>query len=139
MLLVGFATTLATKAPLDVTVLRGIGAPFTEEADGRIMNQIRVKVTNRRREEDQVTLHVEELVGADLSARDITVIAPENPLIIGAGATRATSMFVLLPRRAFPGGERHVTLVLTDKHGYREVVHWQLLGPVASASAGAAK
>ena len=128
-LLVGLATALVTKAPADVTVLRAVDAPFTEEADGRISNQIRVKITNRRGADQQYALVVKGLENANLSASDITVVAPENPLAVKAGATRSTSVFVLLPRRAFVAGERHLDLVFTDSKGYTETVGYRLLGP----------
>src|SRR5207247_1420809 len=35
------------RSPIDVTILRGIGAPFTALPDGRIENQLRLKVQNR--------------------------------------------------------------------------------------------
>jgi len=129
VMLVGLLSALVTKAPADVTVLRAIDAPFTAEADGRISNQVRIKITNRRGADQQYTLEVKGLEGAGVAASDITVVAPENPLAVAAGATRSTSIFVLLPRRAFIDGERHIDLVFTDSKGYTETVGYRLLGP----------
>ncbi len=128
----GLVTTLAMKAPADVTILRGLDGPFTEEADGRISNQIRVKVTNRGSRDELYTLSVAQLSGGGLdSATDVVIVAPESPLPVKAGATRATSMFIVLPRRAFVNGERVVQIVVTDTKRYADRESWRLLGPSA--------
>ena len=57
------------------------------------------------------------------------MVAPENPLLVKAGDTRATSVFVLLPARAFPNGERFITINVSDDRGYQESVRYRLLGP----------
>ena len=125
----GLVTTLATKAPADVTVLRGAGAPFTEEGDGRVSNQIRVKISNRTNSEQRYTLTAAGLDDDDAPAASATVIAPENPLIVTAGATRTTSIFVLLPRHAFEHGERWMRLTIRDGAGWSEEQRYRLLGP----------
>ena len=129
ILLGGLGTAWFTKAPVDVTILRGLDGPFTEEGDGRISNQIRIKVTNRRGSEQQYTVRFEGIEGNGIAASDLLVVAPENPITVKAGETHATSMFVLLPRRAFHDGERRMTVVVTDTQGYREEIAWRLLGP----------
>ena len=128
----GIATTFS-KAPADITILRAVGAPFTEEADGRIANQIRVKITNRRDVEAQYTLAIPDLQpdvqNATKGSVAASIVAPENPLIVAGGATRSTSVFIVLPRTAFRGGQRTVGLVFTDGQGYTETVPYRLLGP----------
>jgi cytochrome c oxidase accessory protein FixG len=139
-LLGGLAAALVLKQPADLTVLRGLDGPFQEEADGRIANQIRVKLTNRRGEPAEFAIAVEGLLSGDLRADEVRVVAPENPLRVGAGETRTTSLFVLLPRRAFVRGERNITLRVRDARGYDESVSWRLLGPTGAATgAGSAR
>lgn len=121
----GLITAISAKATADVTVLRGIGAPFVEEADGRIANQIRIKVTNRGNDEARYRLELQGVAGG-------RVIAPENPLIVAPGATRITSVFVLLPRSAFHDGERPVTIGVSDAKGFTKEIPWRLLGPSES-------
>jgi polyferredoxin len=135
LLLTGLATALAVKQTADLTVLRGLDGPFTTEADGRISNQIRVKLTNRQGDTRAYTITVEGLVDSVLTARDVTVIAPENPLMITGGATRTTSLFVLLPPQAFRQGERWATLRVSDGRGYQEEVQYRLLGPARTSGA----
>ncbi|MFN8860533.1 MAG: cytochrome c oxidase accessory protein CcoG, partial [Gemmatimonadaceae bacterium] len=122
ILLGGLVTAMLRKPPADLTVLRGLDGPFATEADGRISNQIRIKLTNRRSDPMAYTIVLDSLVRQDLRATDVTVVAPENPLTVDAGATRTTSVFVLLPARAFPTGDRMITITVTDERGYRESV-----------------
>ena len=129
ILLGGLAVALFMKASADITVLRAVDAPFSEEADGRVSNQIRVKITNRGGSERQYTLAFEGLDGTGVDRSEVSVVAPENPLIVAGGATRTTSVFVLMPRKAFANGERRVRMVFTDGKGFTETVNYRLLGP----------
>ncbi len=122
---------LDNKAAADVTLLRSVERPFTEEADGRISNQVRVKIANRAGEDRAYTLTV---VGAD----DGTVVIPVNPFPIGAGRTETTSLFILLPRASFAGGDRMVTLRVSDGEDFTGEYAYRLLGPRPAASPGAA-
>lgn len=134
VLLGGLGYNLVTKAPADITVLRGIDAPFTEEADGTIANQLRVKIANRRNETRRFAIVVHGVTGEELSATDVRVVAPENPLVVDAMGTRSTSLFVLLPRRAFTNGERAITLTISDGSGYEITVPYRLLGPAGGSA-----
>jgi len=136
LLLGGLASALVLKKPADLTVLRGLDGPFSTEADGRIANQIRVKLTNRTGDVTRYQIALDGLTGADLTPSEVTVIAPENPLLVHEGETRTTSVFVLIPPRAFVGGERWITIDVSDPRGYREQVRYRLLGP-SGPSAGA--
>lgn len=134
VLITGLATSLATKEAADITVLRGLEAPFIEQPDGRIANQIRIKITNRRNSDQQYQMVFDGLENASLSATEINIVAPQNPLPVGAGATEATSVFILLPRSAFTKGERPFTLVVTDSKGVEQRIPYRLLGPAAAST-----
>jgi hypothetical protein len=54
---------------------------------------------------------------------------------VDAGATRATSVFVLLPRRAFTAGERRITVRVRDDRGAEQSVPYRLLGPTDAPAA----
>jgi polyferredoxin len=129
VLLSGLGYNLVMKDPADVTVLRGIDAPFTEEADGSIANQLRIKIANRRYESRRYAIVVNGLVGSELSATDVRVVAPENPLPVDGMSTRSTSVFLLLPRRAFTNGERQITITVSDGSGFDVTIPYRLLGP----------
>jgi polyferredoxin len=132
VLLGGLAVALIRKPAADLTLLRGLGAPFTEEPDGRIANQLRIKLTNRRGDPMRYTIRLDGLEALGGAA---TVVAPENPLPVDAGATRATSVFVLLPRRAFTAGERRITVRVRDDRGAEQSVPYRLLGPTDAPAA----
>lgn len=132
LLLGGLVATLVLKKPADLTVLRGLDGPYATESDGRISNQIRVKITNRRDSDMDYTITVGGLTEAGIKPEDITVVAPENPLPVEKGATRTTSLFVLIPPGAFANGERWITLTVTDPHGYQETEKYRLLGPMGT-------
>jgi polyferredoxin len=137
ILIGGLITALVLKESADLTVLRGgLEGPFTEEADGRVSNQIRIKITNRGSEAMPYTVTLDGLTEAGLRPDEITIVAPENPLRVDAGATRTTSLFVLLPRRGFTNGERMITISVTDGRRYLESVNYRLLGPVGNAPTG---
>jgi cytochrome c oxidase accessory protein FixG len=125
ILLLGLVATLTTsllaKPLAEVTILRGIGAPFSESGE-LIVNQIRVKIRNRA---DAAQSYHIEIVGLDGGQ----LIAPEDPLLIAAGEQRSTSVFVMAPKTAFLHGSRAVHFRVTDNHGHRAEYPYQLLGP----------
>lgn len=117
-----FVFALATRSPADVTLLGGQGAPFTQDADGQVVNQVRFKVANRTGEARAYTITYLDSDGAKL-------IAPENPVRVPAGETVTTTVFVVQPADRFPGGERAVRFRLSDGDAYTREFAWRLLGP----------
>jgi polyferredoxin len=119
--LIAFVWMLGARADAEVTVLRGLGAPYTLQA-GTVVNQVRVKVTNRGERDRRFSI---ELSGAP----EARLIAPMNPLPVPAGEIRGTSLFVLLPPAAFEDGERAVEVAVRDGERYQVKVPYRLLGP----------
>ena len=113
---------LGTKADTDVTLLRGVGAPFTREPDGTVVNQVRVKLTNRARAD---RAYLVELVGP----AEARLVIPVNPIAVAPGRTVETSVFVVLPETGFMRGEARAHFRLSDGTGYREEFNYRLLGP----------
>lgn len=122
------ALTLGTRADAEVTLLRSSSEPYRMEADGRIANQLRVKIVNRSNAPQQYSITVDGLQGG-------TVIAPELPLTVGAGAQRTTSLFLLAPFTTFTAGRRPVTVRISDAHGFARDIPFVLLGPTRIAPA----
>jgi cytochrome c oxidase accessory protein FixG len=118
----GFTYALATRDAADVTVLRGTGEPFTTQSDGRIANQVRVKITNRTNADHEYRIDV---VGID----DGSVVAPQNPLRVEAGQTAVTPLFILLPLSAFHDGEHRVGVRVSDGSAFTTTVPYRLVGP----------
>jgi cytochrome c oxidase accessory protein FixG len=121
-----FLLVLATRSPADITLLGGVGAPFTREADGGVVNQVRIKVANRTGEARSYTIAYLDEPGARL-------IAPENPVRVEAGGTVTTSVFVVQDAARFEGGERRVIFRITDGGAFSRQLPWRLLGPEPSA------
>ena len=123
----GFLYAVTTRSHADITLLRGTAAPFTVEPDGRVANQVRVKIANRSRSERSYSISVSGVDGGQ-------VIAPESPLTIRAGEQRTTSVFVLLPRAAFTKGRRDVQVIITNGDDFSGTFAFNLLGPVGAGS-----
>jgi len=118
----------------DVTVLRGIGAPFVLQGDG-VRNQVRVKVENREKEPGRYRLQVlcgtTELV--EPSSLGVTSVIPENPLIVDAKARRTTSLFVTTPLEQFQAGKLPIVIRVTDEEGAIVDTPYHLVGPEGEA------
>ena len=122
-LLVTLSGALLAKPGTEVTILRGIGAPFSENG-AQVINQIRIKIRNRSARAQDYHVELSDFADAQL-------IAPEDPLPVPAGEQRTTSVFVLAPKSAFSHAERAVHFRVTDGSGYRAEFPYQLLGPEA--------
>ncbi|MFI5246243.1 MAG: cytochrome c oxidase accessory protein CcoG, partial [Gemmatimonadales bacterium] len=118
----GFLVALVLRTPADITVMRGLGAPFAIEADGRVANQLRIKITNR---DSQRRRYAVSLEGVEPGA----MIAPQNPITVEPGRTGMMDLFVMLAPSDFHGGERPVTVRIADGAGYTDTVTYRLVGP----------
>jgi len=105
----------------EVTVLRGIGAPFVLQNE-KVRNQLRVKIRNRA--EQHGAYHL-----ATANAESCELIAPENPVQLDPGQTTTASVFVLCERDLFQAGVRQIEIVIDDGKGFIEHVPYKLLGP----------
>ncbi|MCP4902262.1 MAG: cytochrome c oxidase accessory protein CcoG [bacterium] len=121
------AFSLAGKSSADVTLLRGLGAPFSELQNGQISNQIRLKIANRS---DETRSYHFSLEGSS----DLQLIAPENPLVVSAGDTQLTAAFITAPRTAFRDGEIAISLHISDATEFERVLSYRLLGPHRAGS-----
>jgi polyferredoxin len=120
----GFGWTLGARPAADVTLLRGTGEPFTLEADGRVVNQVRLRIGNRSRSAHDYGIELLDLApGAE-------VIAPENPLPVAGGELRTTSLFVRMPRAGFTAGRRDITVRIRAGDSFQRDFPFNLLGPV---------
>ncbi|HJQ97728.1 MAG TPA: cytochrome c oxidase accessory protein CcoG [Candidatus Polarisedimenticolaceae bacterium] len=118
----GLAYALAHRGTADVTVLRGIGAPYGVLPDGSISNQLRIKVVNRSGETRRYTIAID-------GEPEMTLVAPDNPMEVPPGASRTASVFVTAPPSALPNGVRDVRVHVADGADYDEAIPYRLLGP----------
>jgi cytochrome c oxidase accessory protein FixG len=114
---------LRTKEDADVMLLRSTETPFTENADGSVSNQVRVKIANRAGSDRAYRIAVS---GAERG----TVIIPVNPFPVARGTSETVSLFVLLPRAEFVDGDHRITVHVTDGDDFAGEFPYRLLGPV---------
>ncbi len=112
---------LTNRATTEVTVLRGTGAPYQMQGD-QVVNQVRLKFSNRNREEHQYKV---ELTGSP----DAQLIDPLDPFPVPGGHTLTNTVFVVSPRSAYVDGARRVMFRVDDGHGFARTYVHPLLGP----------
>lgn len=117
-----FGFVLSSKKSADVTVLRGLGIPFTVRPDGRIANQARIKITNRSDRPADYSF----AAPADVPAE---IILSEHPLRVEPGKSRTEGVLIVTDRTVFQNGIRDITLRVTDGAGFSHDVHYRLVGP----------
>ena len=117
-----FIFMLGTKSTADITLLRAVGDPFSLDAQGRVVNQVRLRIANRSRGDRAYRIEVE---GAEAGA----VIIPVNPFPVSKGKTETLSFFVTLPVTAFSSGEPEIEVHISDGAGFDGEFEWRLLGP----------
>ena len=118
--------TLARKQSADVTMMRGLGAPYTQLSSGLISNQVRIKIVNRSGKDQTYQIGL-------VDAPEAEMVAPENPLHIAKGKTATTAIFVNLPPSAFVEGEKRVKIRISDGEQFEKIVEYRLLGPEGGA------
>jgi len=122
---------LAHRQPADVTVLRGLGSPFTVLPSGAVSNQIRVKIVNRDGVDHRYRIEVEPAGGE--RGESLEMIAPDNPLPVAAGKSATATVFVTAPQGGFDDGRREVRVRISDGSGWSDTIAYRLLGPEGHA------
>jgi cytochrome c oxidase accessory protein FixG len=115
LLLVGQRRTAA-----ELTILRGIGAPFSQSG-ADVVNQLRLKVQNRADKSQTFRLEVVGVPGSKL-------IAPELPLTVPAGEQAVANLFIVAPSSSI-GGRRPIQLKVETTGAAPQLLNYTLLGP----------
>jgi cytochrome c oxidase accessory protein FixG len=113
---------LAHRQSADVTVLRGLGSPFTLLPSGEVSNQIRIKIVNRAAGDRRYLI---ELADGD----GLRLLAPDNPVAVGIGQSVTATAFVTASRSAFQAGAREIRFIVSDGADFSASVPYRLLGP----------
>ena len=116
---------LAHRQSADVTVLRGVGSPFTLLPSGEVSNQIRIKIVNRAAGDRRYLIELADGEGLHL-------IAPDNPVAVGTGHAVTATVFVTAPRSAFQAGAREIRFMVSDGLDFSASMPYRLLGPEES-------
>ncbi|MCB9555775.1 MAG: cytochrome c oxidase accessory protein CcoG [Deltaproteobacteria bacterium] len=117
-----FGWTVGQRGNADVTLLRGIGAPFSLLGTGQVSNQIRIKVVNRSGAAKNYRIELLDFPQANL-------VAPQNPLPAADGETARTSVFVIFDRKQIAAGVKRVRFRVSDGQGFEAIKAYRLLGP----------
>lgn len=120
-----FATLVSQAKASDVTLLRGMGIPFTELPGGEVANPVRLKITNRTREAR--TYHLEVTAGGP--AR---VIADDLPVTVHPTAAVTRSLVLSVPANSFVRGKHSIRPRVIDNHGATNDIAYEMLGPFGS-------
>ena len=121
LLLAALVALASDPKTAEITVLRGIGAPFSTRGE-LVTGEIRVKIQNRTDRPERYRLSV-------VGSSPLQVIAPENPLEVAASAQRTTTLFVNAQAASFRGGFQNVEVVVSDQAGQETRIPYRLLGP----------
>ncbi len=124
-----FLTFLFTRPAADVTILRGLGMPFTRRPDGDIINAVRIKLVNRRPETAEFRVDLLKPAGGH-----IEFMERGGPL--PAGQTEMISAIIVTPPDVFHEGHATARLRIQSDQGFAYEVDYLLHGP-ATAAAGA--
>jgi len=128
-LIVGFLITLSFTGGFDLSVLRGLGSPFTNRPDGTIGNTVKIKIVNRRDTEATYAIVAEGIEG-------LVVSAEENPVTLAAGEVGTVPITLVAPRGALDDGGKQITVSVTDDSGQVRTRPFQLVGPAGGLRIG---
>ena len=126
VLFASFITVLARRGTAYVSVLRGVGAPYTVLESGLISNPALIKVHNRGAEARQYELSIVGIEGAE-------VVGESGDLLVDPGQIETASLRLAVPRDAFKGavnGRLDIQLRVTDHATYDRILSHRLVGPL---------
>ncbi len=121
IVVVAFVMAVAARGAAEVTVLRGLGAPFVVAPDGSVSNALRVRILNH---DDGPALFRVVLDGP----AGLQVVTPQNPARVEGGTTVTLPVFAILPAGAMAQGDVTATLRVTSDH-YSFATPVRLLAP----------
>ena len=122
-----FVTLLVTAKVADADVFRGRGNPFTVLETGEVVNNLRVRVTNRGEAARSYRVEVIEPKGARLTgSADVADVQP--------GKFESAPLSIAVPFAAFNHGHATAAVRVSDDHGFTTVLRTALLGPEQAAA-----
>jgi cytochrome c oxidase accessory protein FixG len=128
-----FTIVLVNQSDANVTVLRGLGRPFTLMESGDIANQTRIKIINRTDRAAEYRISVE--LPAHPATDKLRIQLEEHPLRVNPGEARTVPMMIVAAPELFVRGKCPVTIAVSDGAQFQQCHHWELLGPAAPSGA----
>jgi polyferredoxin len=116
-----FFFALRAQGPAYVTILRGLGRPFTQLPGGEISNPVRIKIFNRTDNAVRYLVEVED--------PGFRVASETDPIVIEGGKSATIAAAVIAPPGALDHGVRAVVLRITDGADLVVERKYRLVGP----------
>jgi cytochrome c oxidase accessory protein FixG len=116
---------LATKPPVDVTLLRGLGRPFLVTDAGQVENPMRVKLTNRT--DQPLTLRF-----STPAHPSVRVQPTQDSVTLAPGQVWTEPVQLFAPTSLFTFGTADITLRVSDNAGVNIDTPCRLIGPIGS-------
>ncbi len=135
-----FVLVLAGKGVADMTVVRGMGAPFSVLDSGEVANNAKIKLVNRTDEPMTLGVSARGVRSPGLAGLRVELESEDTPLTLAPRESRTVLARVIAPAAAFTAGVCEVRVVLTPERGEgggsREITGlFRLLGPQGGAAA----
>jgi cytochrome c oxidase accessory protein FixG len=128
LVIVGVFTALVSQAKaMDVTLLRGMGMPFTELAGGEIGNPARLKITNRSREPRSYRIEI-------VQGGPARILSENQAVNVQPTASITRGLVIAVPASSFVFGKHKVRLRIVDDQQSAIEVNYELLGPFTSTA-----
>jgi cytochrome c oxidase accessory protein FixG len=120
---IGFLIVLSTKYAFDARMIRGTGNPFHRAADASIVNNYRLRLTNRTDDARQYQFDVVQPAGA-------VIRAEQDAIILDPSGTKLIPVTIQVPASQFSSlGQCESEIKITDDIGNERTVTMKLLGP----------
>ncbi len=117
-----FVVLLVRSKATDVTILRGMGMPFTTLSTGEVANPLRIKVTNRTREPRSYRVEIDGTESARL-------LSPGLLIALQPTASVTRDLAIAVPSSVFVFGKHKIRLNIIDDKQSVTQVEYELLGP----------
>lgn len=119
---------LLSRELTEFQLIRSVSeSPFTIVADGRLVNQFRLHVSNKSEIEERYTVSAE-------GAPEVGVITPLTPLPVKGGTDSTVPVFFEFSPSILNGGAREIEVTLRAESGFRSTQRITLLGPDSRSS-----
>ncbi|MBW2528383.1 MAG: cytochrome c oxidase accessory protein CcoG [Deltaproteobacteria bacterium] len=105
-----------------IEIIRGGREPFRLLHTGQVANQLRIRITNQRHEQQSFTVSLAEPAGADL-------VVSVNPIVVPGDRVATANIAVKLERNVFQRGRVNGRFVIRSDRGAQFEQEFLLLGP----------
>jgi cytochrome c oxidase accessory protein FixG len=120
-----FTFALLSRSDADITVMRGLGQPFSTLPDTQVRNTLRVKIVNRLDHSADFSMSVVGIEGARLLV--------DPPVVrVGPGEMLTVPAEIDAPPAAFHAGHAAVTVLISGPNKFECRRPFTLLGPTSS-------